>query len=68
MSTTDLQGRLDIPWTTLSHHLERLVDTGLVAANRSGKSVVHTPNFDALREVTDYVWDDCCKRGRVSRD
>jgi DNA-binding transcriptional ArsR family regulator len=65
VSTTDLQGRLDIPPTTLNHHLERLVRTGLLATRRAGKSVVHTANYDALREVTEYVWDECCKRGRA---
>lgn len=64
LSTTDLQGRLDIPPTTLNHHLDRLVRTGLVATQRAGKSVAHTANFVALRELTEYLWDDCCKRGR----
>jgi ArsR family transcriptional regulator, arsenate/arsenite/antimonite-responsive transcriptional repressor len=67
-TTTDLQERLDIPWTTLNHHIDRLVGAGLVATRRAGKSVFHTANYDALRELTEYVWEDCCKRGKPSRD
>ncbi|RVC26363.1 ArsR family transcriptional regulator, partial [Mesorhizobium sp. M7A.F.Ca.AU.002.02.1.1] len=30
LAVGSVQGRLDIPSSTLSHHLKRLVDTGLV--------------------------------------
>jgi ArsR family transcriptional regulator len=66
ISATDLQERLDIPWTTLSHHIDRLVDAGLVAARREGKFVFHTADYAALRGLTDFLWEDCCKRGKGS--
>lgn len=34
MSTTQLQGKLDLPWTTLNHHLSRLVSAGLPIERR----------------------------------
>jgi ArsR family transcriptional regulator, arsenate/arsenite/antimonite-responsive transcriptional repressor len=64
-SLSDLHGRLGIPLSTLSHHIDRLVATGLLATHRTGKFAIHTANFDALRELTEYVWDDCCKRGKI---
>lgn len=64
ISTTDLQERLDIPWTTLNHHLDRLVDAGLVTVRREGKFAFHTADYQALRAVTDFLWEDCCKRGK----
>jgi ArsR family transcriptional regulator len=66
VSTTDLQGKLDIPWTTLNHHLDRLVDAGLVATRREGKFVYHDADYAALRALTDFLWEDCCKRGKGS--
>jgi ArsR family transcriptional regulator, arsenate/arsenite/antimonite-responsive transcriptional repressor len=64
ITTTALQEQLDIPWTTLNHHLDRMVDSGLVAARREGKSVVHTAHYEALRALTDFLWEDCCKNGK----
>jgi len=66
VTTTALQEQLDIPWTTLNHHLDRMVDAGLVAARREGKSLLHTANYPALRALTDFLWEDCCKRGNGS--
>jgi DNA-binding transcriptional ArsR family regulator len=64
ITTTDLQERLDTPWTTLNHHLDRVVEAGLVEARKDGKCVFHTANYAALRALTDFLWEDCCKRGK----
>jgi DNA-binding transcriptional ArsR family regulator len=63
-STTDLQAKLDIPWTTLNHHLDRLVAGGLVATRREGKFAYHSADYKALRALTDFLWEDCCKNGK----
>jgi DNA-binding transcriptional ArsR family regulator len=64
LSTTELQEKLDIPWTTLNHHVERVVESGLVTATKDGKSVIHTADYKALRALTDFLWEDCCKGGK----
>ncbi len=63
-TTTELQEKLDIPWTTLNHHLDRLIDAGLVASRRDGKFAYNTADYAALRTLTDFLWEDCCKRGK----
>jgi DNA-binding transcriptional ArsR family regulator len=67
VTTTELQSHLDVPWTTLNHHLERLVSTELVKARREGKFAIHTADFAALKALTDFLWKDCCNRGRAGR-
>lgn len=63
-TATDLTAKLDIPWTTLNHHLDRLVDSGLVVTRREGKFAYHTADYKALRALTDFLWEDCCKNGK----
>jgi ArsR family transcriptional regulator len=64
VTTTDLQAKLDIPWTTLSHHLTRLVTAGLVMAQRDGKFAYHSADYGALKALTAFLWEDCCKGGK----
>ena len=64
VSTTDLQSALEIPWTTLNHHLDRLVDAGVVATRREGKFAIHTADYSALHALTEFIWEDCCKGGK----
>jgi ArsR family transcriptional regulator len=53
-TTTDIQAKLDIPWTTLNHHLTRLVNAGLVNAAREGKFAIHTAAYAALKVLTNF--------------
>jgi DNA-binding transcriptional ArsR family regulator len=59
----ELQAKLDIPWSTLSHHLERLASSGLIKARPAGKFIFYRAEYSALRSLTDYLWEDCCKGG-----
>jgi DNA-binding transcriptional ArsR family regulator len=59
----DLQAKLDIPWSTLSHHLDRLATAGLLQPRPEGRFIYYAAEYDALRTLTDYLWEDCCKGG-----
>lgn len=61
----DIQAHVDLPASTLSHHLKRLVDAGLLSTRTEGTFHYYAANYDALRGLTDYVWQDCCKRGKA---
>ncbi|MGE0784581.1 MAG: ArsR/SmtB family transcription factor [Sandaracinaceae bacterium] len=58
-----IQARLDIPWSTLSHHLDRLTSAGLLRTRPEGKFIYYRADYTALRALTDYLWEDCCKGG-----
>ncbi len=60
----DIQDHLDLPASTLSHHLKRLSSTGLIQARSEGTFIYYTADYEALRALTSYIWEDCCKRGK----
>jgi DNA-binding transcriptional ArsR family regulator len=60
----DIQARVDLPASTLSHHLKRLLDAGLLSSRPQGTFHYYTAEYHALRTLTDYLWEDCCKRGK----
>lgn len=62
----ELQSKLDIPWSTLSHHLDRLSSAGLLKPRPEGKFIFYSADYAALRSLTDYLWEDCCKGGSGS--
>lgn len=60
----EIQSKLDIPPSTLSHHLEKLAKAGLLRSRREGTFIFYAAQYDALKALTDYLWEDCCKRGK----
>ena len=60
----DIQAHVELPASTLSHHLKRLSDAGLLAARPEATFIYYAPDFVALRALTDFLWKDCCKRGK----
>jgi DNA-binding transcriptional ArsR family regulator len=62
----DIQTHLDMPASTLSHHLKRLVDAGLLSGRSEGTYLYYAAAYASLRALTNYLWEDCCKRGKGS--
>lgn len=56
----EIQKNLDIPGSTLSHHIQRLVQVGLVHQRRESRILFCEPQFDAVRELADYLLSECC--------
>jgi ArsR family transcriptional regulator len=59
----EVQATLDIPGSTLSHHLSELTQAGLLKSTRQGTTIRYAARFENLKVLTDYLWQDCCKGG-----
>jgi DNA-binding transcriptional ArsR family regulator len=59
----EIQAHVDLPASTLSHHLKRLVDAGMLTSRSEGTFHYYGAEYPSLRALTDYLWEDCCKRG-----
>lgn len=58
-----IQAALGMPGSTLSHHLEKLKHEGLVEARRDQRFVWYTARTQALRELVEFLYAECCSRG-----
>lgn len=61
LAVGELQDRLDIPASTLSHHLTQLVSVGLVHQARQGRVLRCTPDFALMNAVLRYLTEKCCR-------
>ena len=59
----DIRARLEIPPSTLSHHLAELTRAGLLTSTRIGTTIRYAARYEILKTLTDYLWQDCCKGG-----
>lgn len=57
---SDIQSELSVPNSTLSHHLEKLKNEGLVHVRREGTFLWYTANTDALTELLIFLYAECC--------
>lgn len=59
---SEIQDELDIPGSTLSHHLDKLRNENLVAVRRQGTFLRYTADTAALRELLQFLYAECCTR------
>lgn len=62
MVVGDLISELAIPASTLSHHLDKLKNEGLVRVRREGTYLWYSANEDALRDLLNFLYAECCTR------
>ncbi len=63
----EIQQELDIPNSTLSHHLDKLKAEGLVQVQRESTFLRYTASTDALQELLQFLYAECCTRNKVVR-
>jgi ArsR family transcriptional regulator, arsenate/arsenite/antimonite-responsive transcriptional repressor len=61
----EIQDELEIPNSTLSHHLDKLKNEGLVRVQRESTFLRYTANTEALRELLQFLYAECCTRNQA---
>jgi ArsR family transcriptional regulator, arsenate/arsenite/antimonite-responsive transcriptional repressor len=61
----EIQDELEIPNSTLSHHLDKLRTEDLVEVKREGTFLRYTANTDALQELLQFLYAECCTRNKA---
>lgn len=62
---SEIQAELEIPNSTLSHHLDKLRTEGLVAVQRESTFLRYTANAAALQELLQFLYAECCTRNKA---
>lgn len=63
----EIQGELEIPNSTLSHHLDKLKNEGLVNVRRESTFLRYTASTEMLQEILRFLYSECCTRNRALR-
>lgn len=60
LSVGSLQERHGLPASTLSHHLRRLIDTGLVTQERQATTLICRAHYPSMNALVGFLVDECC--------
>src|SRR5450759_4271440 len=61
----EIQAELDIPNSTLSHHLDKLKNEDLVLVRRESTFLRYTANTETLQELLQFLYAECCTRNKA---
>jgi DNA-binding transcriptional ArsR family regulator len=61
----EIQQELNIPNSTLSHHLDKLRNEDLVDVKRESTFLRYIANTKALQELLQFLYAECCSRNKA---
>ena len=61
LSIGDIGAHLELAPSTLAHHLSTLVDAGLVAQEKHGRTVFNRVDYDVMHRTVDFLTAECCQ-------
>ena len=64
---SEIQEELEIPGSTLSHHLDKLKAENLVRVQRESTFLRYSANTEALQELLRFLYAECCTRSNAVR-
>ncbi|MCL4851623.1 MAG: helix-turn-helix domain-containing protein [Bryobacteraceae bacterium] len=65
MVVGDISDGLEIPGSTLSHHLDKLKNEGLVTVKRESTFLRYAANAEALQDLLGFLYAECCTRNQA---
>ena len=57
----DIQKQLNIPGSTLSHHIAKLMKSDLVVQERISRTLICRANFEKMNNLIAFLTDCCCE-------
>lgn len=63
-----IQKKLDIPGSTLTHHIGHLKAAGVLHQQRRQATLICRIDYDIIRELVDYLTEECCADQDIGDD
>ena len=60
LAVNDIQQVLEVPLSTLSHHIRTLVQAGLVLQERHGREIISRVDYESMHELVGFLTEECC--------
>lgn len=60
LNVGEVQKRVDIPASTLTHHLRFLTAAGLIEQTKDGRAVRNHAAFGRIEALAGYLLEECC--------
>jgi ArsR family transcriptional regulator len=61
----EIQKELEIPASTLSHHLDKLRQVGLVSMEKDKQWLWYSVRAESVQQLLDFLFAECCTRNQV---
>lgn len=68
LAVGEIQDRVDLPASTLAHHLRFLAAAGLIEQEREGRIVRNRAAFDRIENLADFLLRECCSESARPHD
>jgi len=68
MPVGEIQKNLQIPGSTLTHHIAHLKNAGLIQQERQQTTLVCKMQYERLNQLVTYLTEECCVDEAVSGD
>lgn len=60
LAVGEIQDRVDLPASTLAHHLRFLAAAGLIEQEREGRVIRSRAAFERIERLADFLLKECC--------
>ncbi|MEO0518834.1 MAG: metalloregulator ArsR/SmtB family transcription factor [Cyanobacteria bacterium P01_A01_bin.116] len=61
----EIQKELGIAGATLSHHLDKLRQVGIVTSEKDRQWIWYSVRSESLKHLIDFLFEECCTRNQV---
>ena len=65
MVVNEIVQELEVAPSTLSHHLDKLKNEGLVTVSREGTFLRYSANTATLQDLLGFLYAECCTRNKA---